>query len=154
MAHIINKARTKQRSLIITLLDLKNAFGEVRHNLIHEVLEYHHIPDHIKNIIRSLYTNFQTSIITEQFNTPFITVGRGVLQGDCLSPLLFNMAFDTFIQHIKSEKYSQLGFWKLGENGMPLNPVHWFQFADDAAVISGHERANQPLLNRFTLCCQ
>ena len=69
MAHIINKARTKQRSLIITLLDLKNALGEVHHNFIHEVLEYHHIPDHIKSIIRSLYSDFQISIITEQFNT-------------------------------------------------------------------------------------
>ena len=154
MAHIINKARTKQRSLIITLLDLKNAFGEVHHNLIYEVLNYHHIPDHIKNIISSLYTDFQTSIITEQFSTPFITVGRGVLQGDCLSPLLFNMSFNTFIQHIKLEKYRQLGFWKLNENGTPLNPIHWFQFADDAAVISGQERENQLLLNRFTIWCQ
>ena len=34
MAYIINKARTKQRSLVITLLDLKNAFGELHHNLI------------------------------------------------------------------------------------------------------------------------
>ena len=91
MAHIINTARTKQRSLVITLLDLKNAFGELHHNLIYEVLKYH-IPDPINELIRSLYTNFQTSIITEQFSTPFITVGRGVLQGDCLSPLLFNMS--------------------------------------------------------------
>ena len=29
MANIINKARTKQRSLVITLLDLKNAFGRL-----------------------------------------------------------------------------------------------------------------------------
>ena len=154
LAHIINKARVKQRSLIITLLDLKNAFGEVHHNLIYEVLEYHHIPDHIKNLVSSLYTDFQTSIITEQFNTSFITVGRGVLQGDCLSPLLFNMSFNTFIQHIKSEKYRQLGFWKSSENGIPLNPIHWFQFADDAAVVSGQEKENQMLLNRFTIWCQ
>ncbi|CAB4010466.1 Hypothetical predicted protein [Paramuricea clavata] len=154
LAHIINKARVKQRSLIITLLDLKNAFGEVHHNLIYEVLQYHHIPDHIKNLVSSLYTDFQTSIITEQFNTSFITVGRGVLQGDCLSPLLFNMSFNTFIQHIKSEKYRQLGFWKSSENGTPLNPLHWFQFADDAAVVSGQEKENQMLLNRFTIWCQ
>ena len=70
MAHLINTARTKQRSIAITLLDLKNAFGEVHHNLIYEVLEYHHVPNHIKNLIGSLYTNFQTSILTEQFNTP------------------------------------------------------------------------------------
>ncbi|CAB3995187.1 Hypothetical predicted protein, partial [Paramuricea clavata] len=80
--------------------------------------------------------------------------GRGVLQGDCLSPLLFNMSFNTFIQHIKSEKYRQLGFWKSSENGTPLNPLHWFQFADDAAVVSGQEKENQMLLNRFTIWCQ
>ncbi|CAB4038604.1 Hypothetical predicted protein [Paramuricea clavata] len=154
LAHIINKARVKQRSLIVTLLDLKNAFGEVHHNLIYEVLEYHHIPNHIENLVCSLYTDFQTSIITEQFNTSFITVGRGVLQGDCLSPLLFNMPFNTFIQHIESEKYRQLGFWKSSENGTPLNPPHWFQFADDAAVVSGQEKENQMLLNRFTIWCQ
>ena len=131
MANIINKAHTKQRSLIITLLDLKNAFGEVHHNLIYEVLDYHYIPNHVKNLIRSLYTDFQTSIITEEFSTPFITVGRGVLQGHCLSPLLLNMTFNTFIQHIKSQKYRQLGFWNTIENGITLNPLHWFQFADD-----------------------
>ena len=101
MAHIINTARIKQRSVIITLLDLKNAFGELHHNLIYEVLQYHHLPRQISDLIQSLYTNLQTSIITEQFSTPFITIGRGVLQGDSLSPLLFNMSFNTFIQHIK-----------------------------------------------------
>ena len=35
-----------------------------------------------------------------------------------------------------------------------LNPIHWFQFADDAAVITGQESENQPLLNRFSLWCQ
>ena len=34
MANVINNARIKQRSVVITLFDLKNAFGEVHHNLI------------------------------------------------------------------------------------------------------------------------
>ena len=157
MAHIINQARVKQRSLVITLLDLKNAFGEVHHNLIQEVLSYHHIPEHIKCLICNLYTDFKTSIITHDFNTPFITIGRGVLQGDCLSPLLFNLCFNTFIQHIKSDEYRQYGFFnKSVVNGtlLSLRPFHWFQFADDAAVVSGQENENQFLLNRFTLWCQ
>ena len=149
MAHIINQARTKQRSLVIALLDLRNAFGEVHHNLIQSVLSYHHVPDHIKILINSLYTDFRTSVITSQFNTPFIHVSRGVLQGDCLSPLLFNLCFKTFVQHIKSDKYSQFGF-----STSLLNPLHWFQFADDAAVITGQESENQHLLNRFVIWCQ
>ena len=149
MADIINKARIRQRSVVITLLDLKNAFGEVHHNLIQSVLDYHHIPDYIKFVIKNLYTDFKTSIITSQFQTPFLTVGRGVLQGDCMSPLLFNMCFNTFIQHIKAEKYSQFRFsFKM------LNPIHWFQFADDAAVITSQESENQHLLNRFSVWCQ
>ena len=59
------------------------------------------------------------------------------------------MCFKTFIQHIKAEKYRQFGFsFKL------LNPIHWFQFADDAAVITGQESENQHLLNRFSIWCQ
>ena len=46
MANIINKARNKQRSLVITLLHLKNAFDEVHYNLISSVLDCHHIPEH------------------------------------------------------------------------------------------------------------
>ena len=69
MANIINKARIKQRSLVMTLLDLKNAFGEVHHNLIQSVLGYHHIPNHMNNLIKSLYTDFKTSVITSEFRT-------------------------------------------------------------------------------------
>ena len=46
MANAINTARIKQRSLVITVLDLKNAFGEVHHSLIPEVLKHHHVPTH------------------------------------------------------------------------------------------------------------
>ena len=95
MAYIIRNAKLKQKSLVITLLDLKNAFGEVHHNLIPEVLQYHHIPLHMQTIIRDFYSNFRTSIVTTLFRTPFSKVGRGVLQGDCLSPLTFNLCFNT-----------------------------------------------------------
>ena len=64
MAHIIYRARVRQRSLVITLLDLKNAFGEVHHNLISEVLRYHHIPIQVQNLIKNLYTGFKSSILT------------------------------------------------------------------------------------------
>ena len=84
MVYIINQARIRQRSLVVSLLDLKNVFGEVYHNLIQSVLHYHHIPDHIQIMIKSLYTNFKTSIITSNFDSEFLKVGRGVLQRDCL----------------------------------------------------------------------
>ena len=107
LAYMISKARFKQRSLIITLLDLRNAFGEVHHKLIQRILEYHYIPEEIQQLIVSLYQYFHTSVISKDFATPFIPVKRGVLQGDCLSPLLFNMCFNSFIQLVKSNNYKK-----------------------------------------------
>ena len=136
------------RSLVITLLDLKNTFGEVYHNLIPEILKYYHIPDHIQQPVLSLYSNFQTSIVTSTFQTPFITVGRGVLQGDFISPLTFNLCFNTFIRYISDHKFKQFVF-PLGS----LYAIHWFQFADDASVITSLENENQTLLNHVTRWC-
>ena len=150
MGHIMDKARLKQLSLIVTLLDLKNAFGKVHHNLISAAYKCHHIPEQIDNLVKDLYSNFNTTIMASHSKTPFIKVGRGVLQGDCLSPLTFNMCFNTFIQYIKSQSFQQLGF-KFKAN---FEPRHWFQFADDALVISGTEDENQILLNAFTRWCQ
>ena len=58
MSYLINQARAKQRSIVITLLDLKNAFDVVHHNLIADVLSHYHIPPEIREIIKFLYTNF------------------------------------------------------------------------------------------------
>ena len=87
LTHLISHARKKQRFLTVTLLDLRNAFGEVHHNLIKTVLEYHHLPTDTNTLIQQLYTNFFTCITTDSVRTDFIHVGLGVLQGDCLSPL-------------------------------------------------------------------
>ena len=149
LSYIINDARLKQRSLHVTLLDLKNAFGEVNHNLLDCVFEYHHIPNDVRMLIRNLYSGFGTSIATESFSTDFLVIGRGVLQGDCLSPLAFNMVMNTFIQFIKNEKYQQFGYKFLNF----LTPRHWYQFADDAAVVTGFEGENQTLLNAFSRWC-
>ena len=154
MAHIINKARIKQRSVVVTLLDLKNAFGEVHHNLIIKAMDYHHIPAHFQDLVSNLYTDFLTSIITNNLRSPAIPVKRGVLQGDCLSPLIFNLCRNTFIQLVKQDKYKQLGFSPHDGNDRLFNPVHWFQFADDAAVDTSDERENQFLLNCFARWCQ
>ena len=149
MANIINTARIKQKSLVIIVLDLKNAFGEVQHNLIPEGLKYHHIPTHIQLLIHiGLYSHFQTSIITSSFQTPYIALGRGVLQGDCLSPITFNLCFNTFIRYISDNKFKQFGVATSA-----IHPGHWFEFADDAAVIASLEQENQILLNHFTRWC-
>ena len=149
LAQIIRHAKLKQRTLVVTLLDLKNAFGEVYHNLTMEILKYYHMPNEVQNMILDICGNFTTRIACKDNITDPIVVERGVLQGDCLSPLLFNLVFNLFIQPIKSDEFKQLSYryTKL------LTPKHWLQFADDATAISGSESDNQTLLNVLTRWC-
>ena len=149
MSYLINHARINQRSSVITLLDLKNAFGEVHHSLITEVLNYHHMLEEIQKLISSLYSGFHTSVITKSFETPFILMGQGVLQGDPLSPSTFNLIFNTFIRYIRSEQFEQFGY----RYNNILTPKYWSQFADDAAVVTGLESENQVLPNAFSCWC-
>ena len=96
--HITNHARGKEREIIITLLDLKNASGKVDHRLLLKTLEHHHIPENIKLLISEYYGDYPITIATDQYKTDPLIVGKGVLQGDCLSPLLFNLVVYTLIK--------------------------------------------------------
>jgi len=111
------------------------------------VLKYHHIPGHIQIWISSLFSNFQTSIISNSFQSPFISMGRGILQGDCISSMTFNLCFNTFINYISAQKINQIGF-----STRSLSSVHWCQFIDDVAITS-LEKENQLLLNHISHWC-
>ena len=69
---------------------------------------------------------------------------RGVLH--CLSPLIFNLLINTFIQYVRQERFLQLGY----SLSKLLRPIHWFQFAGDPAIATDQEYETQVLLNAFT----
>ena len=78
-----------------------------------------------------------------------LQVEKRVFQGNCLSPFLFNMLFNTFIQTLtKSKEFGQQNY----RYDNIIQPRNWCQFADDAAAVhvTSSEYENQILLNVFT----
>ena len=149
LAQIIRHEKLKQRTSVVTLLDLKNAFGEVHHNLILEILKYHHMPNEVQNMISDLNRNFTKRIACKDYITDPIVAECGVLQGDCLGPLLFNLVFNSFIETIRPDEFKQLSY----RYNKLLTLKHWLLFTDDATAICGSESGNQILLNAFTRWC-
>ena len=74
-----------------------------------------------------------------------IVVHGGVLQGDSLSPLLFNLVVNTLIAAIKQVNLTVWGY----VYDYALAPKHWMQFADDTALVTALEPHNQYLCNAF-----
>ena len=71
LTHILRDAKLHQRAVTVVLLDLKNAFGEIHYNLIATAMEFHHVPDHIRQIIKNIYTNSRTTIFFNDQVTDF-----------------------------------------------------------------------------------
>ena len=57
LTHLIADGKRNARSLVVSLMDLPNAFGEVQHtcSLIRAAIKYHHLPEYITDIFNSIY---------------------------------------------------------------------------------------------------
>ena len=102
--NLYNKHAGKKRQALITLLELQNAFGKVDHHWLLKVLDCHYVPVELKSLIKNYYLNCAISTRTGNYSTEPILVRKGVLQGDCLSLLIFNMVKNTLINTIDGEK--------------------------------------------------
>ena len=109
-------------------------------------MDYHHVLPAKSALVCSLYNVFKISVAGDGYVTNPIQVDRGVLQGDSLSPLLFNMCVNTLIKTIEDKSIKCMGY--VVEK--TLSWCHWFQLADDTAIVTALEEDNQRQLNLFT----
>ena len=81
-------AKFNQRQIVISWLDLKNAYGSVRHNLIQFALSWFHVPLSIRRLILDYYDKICAQISTKNWTTPFFSFDVGLFQGCPLSYLV------------------------------------------------------------------
>ena len=77
--------------LYLCFIDYSKAFDCVDHEKLWLALRDIGIPEHLINIMCSLYNRQEAPVRTEKGNTEWFNIGKGVRQGCILSPYLFNM---------------------------------------------------------------
>jgi mannosylglycoprotein endo-beta-mannosidase len=112
-------------------LDIRKAFDSVRWEYLVDLLQRRGFPSRFRNwIVALLATSTSRVLLNGLAGTP-ITHGRGLRQGDPLSPLLFVIAIDPLTQIL--EHATTLGLiHKLRGRG---NILRTSLYADDAAVF-------------------
>ena len=103
LSHVIFNQSSQRKTKIDHhyITGFKNCFGEVHHNLIRDVVSRHHMK--LENLLKTCILTFYMCIN--------IRVHYGVYlfrKGDYISPLLFNLIINSFIQHIKQKNMSNL----------------------------------------------
>ena len=84
--------------LHVLLVDLRAAYNSVSHEKLWQVLEHIGISNTVIQYLKTIYGSTTMAIATKEWRTFPVPVGQGVMQGDTLSPLLFNIFFQVALQ--------------------------------------------------------
>ena len=121
--------RRKSGKLFVLFIDLKSAFSSVEHKLLWDKLNKIGVSAKILNIIKDMYDKATLQVkVGNDHSNPY-KVTRGVLQGEILSPLLFNL----FISDIEKFLASK------GIRGVSLNhknELTMLAYADDMGFVA------------------
>ena len=85
----INHANSIGKKIYIGYLDFKGAYDSVEHWILFKILEKYGFSLKFINLLKNIFMNSSTEIITPYGKTSKVYIKRGVKQGCPLSPLLF-----------------------------------------------------------------
>ncbi|MCP4460694.1 MAG: hypothetical protein GY816_22125, partial [Cytophagales bacterium] len=93
LTEALRDARKKLRTIVVNWIDLANAFGSVRQNLILFALDWYHVPKWWHNMIQQYYSSLFAQVVTKKWKTSFFPFHIGVFQGCTVSPILFDTVY-------------------------------------------------------------
>lgn len=127
---LISDAKLTSSDILITWLDISDAFGSIPHHAISEGLLAAGAGEEFTNIIVSIYNESSASFFTSEGTTSSIPLKAGVRQGDPMSGILFNMLIDPLLRSIQ------------GNSSHP----RILAYADDLVIISPSPSIHQQQL--------
>ncbi len=147
LINTIDDARIYGQSLHVLSIDFEKAFDSIDHDALFQSLAHKGIPNSFINIIKALYHDCFSDVITGQGITNVFKVEKGVRQGDALSPLLFNMFIDGIAEAINQMEEGYV--FANNNNNLKFNCA---LFADDLILIGKSGVEMQTLVNKLEEC--
>ena len=133
---LYEKVINANRKCVVTYVDFTAAFDTISHKFMDSTLTKAGASRKSRAIFRAIYAAAAgiarvngtdgNYVFSDSFN-----IGRGVIQGDIISPVLFILALDALVQ--KYDSVQDKGF-KCGNRILRLDVLG---YADDVTLISG-----------------
>ena len=143
MFEALREAKFGKRQIVVSWIDLANAYGSVRHNLVQFALNWYHVPVFIQHLIFDYYEKLSAVVITPNWSTEPFSFDIGLFQGCVLSTILFDCVFQLlldFLQPLESLGFSS----KLVESKQLLKA-----YADDLAITTKDSASNQKVCDQM-----
>ncbi|KAI5728388.1 hypothetical protein M8J77_014772 [Diaphorina citri] len=125
------------RELYVCFVDWEKAFDRVNWNILLRVLREIDLNWKDRRLIRQLYKGQKVVVRVEEEETEEIIIGRGVRQGCCMSPALFNLYAEKLLEEaLENSPGVRVGNEKIKN----------IKYADDQAVLAESEEELQRML--------
>ncbi len=95
-------ANTSKKDIVLCYLDFKGAFPSTDHKQLVRTLEYMGLPEDFTLLVSNLFSGASAEFITPHGRTSSVEIGRGTLQGNPLSPLLFDLMIEPLIRWLNA----------------------------------------------------
>ena len=131
-------AKLRDDKSIGLMLDQEKAYDRIHPSYLRQVMQRFGIPSSIILAIERLFFGTQIRINVNGHLTDSVQQKRGLRQGDPLSPLLFNFAFDPFLRSILQHNAIQgFNFSTLinTNSTTPPPPIKIMAYADDVVLF-------------------
>ena len=138
----LREAKEEQRQIVVAWIDLANAYGSVRHNLIQFALNWYHVPIVIQEVIFNYYNKLMATVQTKEWSTGFFLFDIGLFQGCVLSTILFDCIFQLLLDML--EPLNDLGYSFKGINMTNLTQA----YADDLCLAAKNPKGLQAACDR------
>ena len=140
MSSVLQDSRRRKRPIVLSWLDLKDAYGLVPHHILFSIMGLAGLNGLTLEVVRDFYHQTTTSIRTGKDRTGPITIKRGVKQGCPLSPILFNLVMEGLI---RAAEATEGAGYKLANS-----VVKSLAYADDLCLFASTPGAMQGMLDK------
>ena len=103
LSQLIREAKLNKMDLVVSWLDIANAYGSIPHKLLETALIRAHVPEGIRKLIHSYYDNVSIRFTTKEFTTEFQKIEKGIITGCTLSVILFALTMTMLVSSVKGE---------------------------------------------------
>ena len=96
----LKKQENSRKNIYFSLIDYAKVFDCVDHNKLCKVHQEMGVPDHLICLLKNMYAFQEATVKTRNGKTDWFQIGKGVHQGCILSPCLFNLCAEYFMQNL------------------------------------------------------
>ena len=136
----LQNAKRNKRQIAVTLTDIRNAYGSVKHNLIQFALAWYRVPDWFAETTFHYYESLIAFVVTDNWSTTPFRYGIGVFQGCVISMLFFVLIYQIIIDFIKIRGVMPFTF---KTHVSPAPNLLQLAFADDHTLVNCSPRGSQ-----------